>query len=731
MSTVEPSRRVIKSEGILASANYEGPTAICPKPRVLVVDDEEPICLLLNQKLLSVGFECRFCTRSEEASQVLSQEPFDAVISDLDMPGVSGIELLRTAQRFIPHAAFLMMTGMTDVETGIAAMKVGASDHLLKPLNLDLVLVRLHRALAVKKLETEVESHRTNLEQKVEPLTSQLQPAGRLNRSNVDETLDALATAVDLRDNETVGHSRRVTLYALEIANAMGCSKELSIELARGALLHDVGKIGIPDSILLKPSKLTPEETAIMQSHAQSGFALLSGIGFLAQASKIVLSHHERFDGTGYPMGLAGEEIPLGARIFSVADTLDAITSDRPYRGARAFRTASEIIQEESGKQFDPGVVKAFLSIGQEVWENLWQERARLRTDLRRAPLPTPQMPEELTADPPNIRIHDEGEEWKPFETASDVGRPTKVLIAEDDAVTCRLLESCLTRWGYDIVVTHDGKSALDALVGPSAPKLAVLDWEMPQMDGTEVVHALRSRSTNEPYIYLILLTSRGRKEDIFAGFAAGADDYLTKPFNAQELQARMRTGLRIVELQDRLIRAREELREQATHDPLTGAWNRLGIMEILLREVARAARRGAWVSAMMIDIDHFKRVNDTYGHLTGDLVLSEIAGRIGLTIRGYDAFGRYGGEEFLIVLPDCDLPTALERAETLRQIVEARPVQTPDSRISVTISIGVAARRGDPRAEHNSLIAAADQALYEAKACGRNRVAHLMAQLS
>lgn len=691
--------------------------------RILIIDDEKPICLLLNQKLLSAGFDCRFCTRSEEALHYLSHESFDAVISDLNMPGISGFDLLKTALRLIPHVPFLIMTGDEDVETGVAAMKLGASDYLLKPLNLDLVLASLDRAIRVKKLEIELEDYRKNLEQKVAQRTQQLQVAAHLIETTFDETLDTLAAALDLRDNDTAGHSRRVTLYSLEIAKAMGCAVELSKPLFRGSLLHDIGKIGIPDSILLKSGELTQQEKEIMQSHVQLGVDLLGGIGFLNTSAEIVLAHHERFDGTGYPRGLAGDKIPLGARIFSVADTFDAITSDRPYRRANSVAAARQAIGNESGKQFDPTVVDAFLSIPVEVWDKIKNEVSLLRVGLRRASTHNSSVPPELR-DPSFAERNEELVKGSENSTGALRSRESrKVLIAQSDPASRRILETCMLGWGYEVVSTSDGESTLEALVREGGPKLAILDWEMPRINGLGVVRHLRKRVSSDAYTYSILLTARGQKQDVIEGLEAGADDYLTKPFNVQELQARIRTGWRIIELQDQLIRSKDALHVQATHDPLTGVLNRLGLMNIFLRELARATRRRNWISTLMIDIDHFKLINDRYGHLTGDLVLSKLAGRISATVRGYDAIGRYGGEEFLVVLPDCNLPTAVERAEKLRQLVETDPIQTSDGSISVTISVGAAAHRGDQLADHISLLDAADQALYRAKADGRNCV--------
>lgn len=369
------------------------------KSRVLVVDDEESICLLLDAKLKSAGYESRYCTNSSEALELLSRDPFDAIISDLNMPGVTGIDLLEAARQHLPHAAFLMATGVNDISVSIAAMKKGAADYLLKPLQLDAVIVSLERALGIKQLEAELEYYREHLEERVEQRTKQLEAALRRIELTYDQTIEALGAALDLRDNETAGHSRRVTLYSLEIAKALGCSHDLSRQLTWGALLHDIGKIGIPDSILLKAGKLTPKEAAIMQSHVRIGFTLLGQIAFLAPATEIVLTHQERFDGTGYPQGLVGEEIPLGARIFAIADTLDAIMSDRPYRRGRPFAVAREEIQKESGKQFDPKVVEAFLSAREEIWDKIRMEAAMTRPDVQRVASPPLRVGQELSGD--------------------------------------------------------------------------------------------------------------------------------------------------------------------------------------------------------------------------------------------------------------------------------------------------------------------------------------------
>jgi response regulator RpfG family c-di-GMP phosphodiesterase len=348
-----------------------------PQFRVLVVDDDFAIRQLLATKLKLCGFSTTACGSGEEALKLLSNQSFDAIISDLNMPGISGLELLAEAHRQFPRTAFLMATGVGDVSVGVAAMKQGAADYILKPFQMEAVVASLRRALEMKRMEAELEEYRHRLEEMVEQRTNQLKAAMRRIEFTYDETLEALAAALDLRDNETAGHSRRVTLYAQEIARRCNFSADQLKQLERGAYLHDIGKIGIPDLILLKPGKLTPEETAVMKTHVRIGYELMSRVAFLASASQIVLTHQECYDGSGYPQGLRGEEIPLGARIFAVADTLDAMMSDRPYRQGRPYAVARAEIQRESGKQFDPQVVAIFLKIPEETWIAIRSEVAR------------------------------------------------------------------------------------------------------------------------------------------------------------------------------------------------------------------------------------------------------------------------------------------------------------------------------------------------------------------
>ena len=297
-----------------------------------------------------------------------------------------------------------------------------------------------------------------------------------------------------------------------------------------------------------------------------------------------------------------------------------------------------------------------------------------------------------------------------------------KILVAEDDLVTRRMLQAYLEKWGYEVVTVSDGQQAWQLLRQDNGPRLAILDWMMPELDGTSVCREVR-RSNLQPYIYLILLTAKGYQEDVITGLEAGADEYLTKPFDPYELRARLRAGARIVELQDSLIQAREALREQAMHDPLTQLLNRRATMDVLVAELSRGNRERRPLTAMMVDIDHFKLVNDRYGHPAGDGVLCEVSRRLRISSRTYDTVGRIGGEEFLIVVPGCAAAQGMAQAERLREVVCTHPITFKGLSINVTVSVGVATLPHPKQDRMEALLALADQALYRAKAGGRNRV--------
>ncbi len=297
-----------------------------------------------------------------------------------------------------------------------------------------------------------------------------------------------------------------------------------------------------------------------------------------------------------------------------------------------------------------------------------------------------------------------------------------KVLIADDSATSRAMLRAALVKWGYEVVMAEDGAEAWAILAKPDAPPMAILDWVMPHLTGPEVCSKVRE-TRREPYTYILLLTSKNSKDETVEGLEAGADDYIVKPFNQQELSVRLRAGKRIIELQLSLMQAREELREKASKDLLTMLPNRAAIMATLQNEIARCHRDRRSVGVALLDIDHFKKVNDTHGHFAGDAVLRETAARLKSSIRAYDQVGRYGGEEFLVVLPNCDMEQARNQADRMRQrLQEDKILADAGTEIPVTASFGVTISDLTDR-NPDIFVRVADEALYKAKANGRNRV--------
>jgi putative nucleotidyltransferase with HDIG domain len=340
--------------------------------RILVVDDEEAIREIVSAILTAAGYTCKHAGSGMEALALLnSGEQFELMLSDLMMADLDGIGLLERSKEKFPDMPVVMVTAVHDISVALAAISNGAYDYLLKPFEREQLLKSVARALEHRRLKLENREYQTNLESLVKDRTAQLQNAMTELERSYDITLQALGDALDLKDAETEGHSRRVTAFTMAIAKAMGVPREQIDVIARGAFLHDIGKMAIPDNILLKPGKLDDKEREIMREHCFHGYQMLKKIPFLTEACEIVYSHQEHFDGSGYPRGLRGTEIPLGARIFSVADTLDAIISNRPYRPARTLEEARKEIKAWTGRQFDPEVVDVFLKMPDDIFEEL------------------------------------------------------------------------------------------------------------------------------------------------------------------------------------------------------------------------------------------------------------------------------------------------------------------------------------------------------------------------
>ena len=342
--------------------------------RILVVDDEAPVRTMIVAALERQGFFIEQAAGANEALEALDLNNFNLVLTDIVMQDVNGIALLDRIHALQPNLPVDMVTAVHDITVAIDAMRRGAYDYLLKPFEAEQLVSTVNRALNHRRALEETESYHQSLEEMVRARTEMLRHAMEDLEHSYDVTLEALGDALDLKDSETEGHSKRVTAYSIALARAMGIPPEEMKIIARGAFLHDVGKMAIPDEILRKPGALSEQERELMREHCARGYQMLRKIPFLAGAAEIVFCHQEHFDGSGYPNGLRGREIPIGARIFAIADALDAITSDRPYRKATDFDSARQEILRCSGTQFDPAVVEVFLKIPNELWQELRSE---------------------------------------------------------------------------------------------------------------------------------------------------------------------------------------------------------------------------------------------------------------------------------------------------------------------------------------------------------------------
>ncbi len=369
---------------ILGSPNPPPPQVLKEDPRaaaklrkstrVLVVDDEAHVRSMIGATLERQGYEVHLASCGREAMEALDQFSFELILTDIVMQEGNGLALLERIHSEHPNLPVIMVTAIHDISVAIDSMRRGAYDYLLKPFEREHLIATVQRALDHRHALQENHTYQQNLEQVVRARTEMLRQAMEDLEHSYDVTLEALGDALDLKDSETEGHSKRVTAYTIALARAIGVSPAEIKIIARGAFLHDIGKMAIPDEILRKPGKLTHQEQDVMREHCTRGYQMLRKIPFLSEAAEIVFTHQEHFDGSGYPSGLRGSSIPVGARIFAVADALDAITSDRPYRVSRTFDAAREEIVRCSGTQFDPAVVESYLKIPNELWLELRTE---------------------------------------------------------------------------------------------------------------------------------------------------------------------------------------------------------------------------------------------------------------------------------------------------------------------------------------------------------------------
>jgi len=348
--------------------------------RILIVDDEPDITEVLAD-LLGEEYHCATAGTAEEALVHLRENEYQLVVSDITMPGMSGLEMLPEVKKIAPNTVVVMISGMQTVESAIGALRLGAFDYLMKPFDLRQVEAVVKRALEHYELVVAKQLYENQLEDLVEQRTAELDRALNSLENAYRSTLKALTAALETRDSETHGHSERVVTYSLRLGREYGLDQRQMKALEFGSLLHDIGKIGVPDSILRKPAKLTDEEWVRMREHPVHGQQILRGIQFLEGAARVVAQHHEKWDGSGYPRGLQTEQIDMCARIFSVADAFDAMTSDRVYRRGKSYEAAAQELDDWAGKQFDPRVVEAFHRVPRTDWEELHQQSLMSRQD--------------------------------------------------------------------------------------------------------------------------------------------------------------------------------------------------------------------------------------------------------------------------------------------------------------------------------------------------------------
>jgi response regulator RpfG family c-di-GMP phosphodiesterase len=356
-----------------------------PLPRILIVDDDDSVRDVISVLLKEEGYQCAVASSAEMALEMAAQEATPLVISDMKMPGKDGVWLLERLREYHPDTSVIMLTGFGDTEAAVDCLRRGATDYLLKPPRLTDLVRAIERALGKRRVELARRKYQKKLERKVRDRTTELRHALQDIGVTYQNTLLALVSALDAREHETSDHSQRVVEYTVAIATKLGIAGHELEEIGRGALLHDIGKIGVPDAVLLKPGKLTPEEWVEMRKHPDIGFNMIAPIPFLSVPATIVLSHQERWDGQGYPRKLASNDIHIGARVFAVADTLDAMTSDRPYRKGTTFANAIAEITRCAGTQFDPEVVKAFNGLGEAALVQIKADMVAKKKALREA----------------------------------------------------------------------------------------------------------------------------------------------------------------------------------------------------------------------------------------------------------------------------------------------------------------------------------------------------------
>jgi len=519
--------------------------------------------------------------------------------------------------------------------------------------------------------------------------------------------LQAFATQLTQVEPYFEGHLQRACFYALNIGKWIGLSESELRKLYLAMFFHDAGKIQIPREILQKPGPLTEQEFKVMKTHPTLGAEICLKLGPLEEIAPLVAAHHEKLDGTGYPNGLKDKDIPYLARILAIIEIYDALRSERVYKQPFSLEKSVEILHAEaSAGHLDRDLVDAFIKFG----ESQYVDPEIMAVDFFRdtggstagGVSAAPSKAEEKSGE------QKEGE-------AKDQDDQLTVLVAEDNEDQMEIIQMILGRSRYRLVCAVDGEEALE-LLAREPVDIALLDIMMPRLSGMEVCRKIREdpRLKN---IYVIFLTALITGEDRVKGLELGANDYITKPFYLPELMARISVG-------ERLTRERRQMELQAAHDPLTGLYNRRTFEERFTHEFARTQRYGRPLSILMIDIDDFKKINDQYGHDQGDVVIKSVARVLGERMRKSDISARFGGEEFIVLLPEVPLEGALQAGEKIRQEISGLKFELPTANpFAATVSIGAASTSLRSYEDGHAVIKDADLALYKAKRSGKNKV--------
>ncbi len=680
--------------------------------RILIADHNKQASSVL-QKILSQHYEV---TKAESASHCLAQvEQFrpDLVLLDIQLPGNEWTDTCRLIkqQENAPFSHVMLKSSEWTTAARLKGYDAGADDHIIWPIDTAELLAKVRVQLRLRNameqscaLNARIQTYNKELERLVDAKAAALE-------ATQDVTVFALAKLADSRDTDTGEHLDRIRYYTqilakqlyLESPYAEEIDEDFLDELYRASPLHDIGKVGIPDSILLKPGRFTKEEFERMKLHTIVGAETLEqaasqfGSGhFLRMAAEIARFHHERYDGTGYPSGLVGHQIPLSARIVALADVYDALTSERVYKTANTAEEARKEIVEQRGRHFDPVIVDAFL----DCFEDFRKVRVMLEGK-------KPWSQEVVVANHAGTGL----------ETASlksnfpEYGR-TAVLALNDSEVQ-ESLSAALQAAGFSVRHATNGRDTV-ALIEEECPHFLIADWNLQEMSGLELCRYLRHQRQHH-YVYTIMLTEQPDQETLLSAIEAGADRVDVKPITAAELLAAIRAGSQVVGL----VR---EISQHPRKDPLTGLATRRLIDDHLTREWRRSSRYRIPLTCVIVDIDSFRKINEQFGDSAGDGTLETIAATLNDNCRASDFLFRHGGDQFCIVMPDTNEHGACDWAERAQKVFSGTTFNAQDNTFQVTASFGVAQRRAT-HTQFEDLLNAAEQSLLVAKQSGRNRV--------